>query len=298
MCEVTSSSPPLVSVIVPHYNDVGNLQRCLESLRSQTFPGAAFEVVVADNQSTVSLAPVLQAFSEFMHLVVEPRKGAGAARNAGRLAARGEILAFIDSDCLADANWLEYGVRAIAGADLIGGQVQCYTQSAKRTGADIFELIFAFNQKDYVERKGFSVTANLFVRAATFDRVGPFLVGPSEDVEWCRRARALGFVLAYDAAPLVRHPTRPDWPSLRQKWKRTTIEAYHLHLLEKRHKAAWLARAVIIVLSAIPHTVRVVTASELTLGERVQGVAMLWRLRIWRGLACWRVALRGAESLG
>ena len=69
-----------VAIIIPHYNDVARLERCLEALMPQV--GADVEVVVADNASTADLGPV-RARWPGVRIVTQPEKGAGPARNAG-----------------------------------------------------------------------------------------------------------------------------------------------------------------------------------------------------------------------
>jgi glycosyltransferase involved in cell wall biosynthesis len=183
---------PFVSVVIPHYNDLTGLVRCLKGLRRQTLPRERFEVIVADNNSVGGIRPVEQ-IAPGVTVVHAPEQGAGPARNVGVKAARGTILAFIDSDCLPDDNWLAEGIAALKRFDYVGGQVITRIgQSKEITPAEAVELVFAFNFKKYIEKDGFSGSGNLFVPKAIFERVGGFRAGVSEDIDWCRRANALG----------------------------------------------------------------------------------------------------------
>ena len=84
-----------VSVIIPHLNQPAFLTRCLASLAAQQ--GApAFEVIVVDNGSKTLPEAQVAAF-ETARLMVEDTPGPGPARNRGVGAAKGEILAFIDT---------------------------------------------------------------------------------------------------------------------------------------------------------------------------------------------------------
>lgn len=106
-------------------------------------------------------------------------------------------------------------------ADLVGGRVSVFDETPPpRTGAQAFEVAFAFDNRAYIAAKGFSVTANLVTRRDVFLATGPFVHGVSEDLDWCRRATAKGFRLAYDDDLRVGHPSRNDWPALRRKWQR------------------------------------------------------------------------------
>ena len=77
-----TTEPPLVSVIVPVYNDAARLAACLDALAGQEGgAGCPFEVIVADNGSTDDVAGVVRRYP-FAQVVREPRPGSYAARNA------------------------------------------------------------------------------------------------------------------------------------------------------------------------------------------------------------------------
>lgn len=170
---------PLVSVIIPHYNDLDNLKRCIDLLAAQTVPRSQFEIVVADNNSSCGLNEVAGVCGAFARVVRAPIQGAGPARNAAIATSCGDILAFTDSDCRPAPDWLERGLAALSNidADLVGGRVDVDARDpARPTAVEAFELVFAFNVKRYIERLGFSTAANMFVPREIFDRVGPFRV--------------------------------------------------------------------------------------------------------------------------
>ena len=86
---------PAIAVIIPHYNDVARLARCLTALAPQLAPDV--ELVVVDNGSTDSLEPARAALPG-VQIVTEPEKGAAPARNRGVAETTAPVLAFIDSD--------------------------------------------------------------------------------------------------------------------------------------------------------------------------------------------------------
>lgn len=87
-----------VSVVIPAYNRAALLARTLESVLGQTFPD--FEIIVVDDGSTEDIAAVVARFPDapITFIRQETNQGAGAARNRGVQAARGEFIAFLDSD--------------------------------------------------------------------------------------------------------------------------------------------------------------------------------------------------------
>src|SRR5436190_24068624 len=113
---------PFVSVVIPHYSDIAGLTLCLAALRRQNWAADAFEIIVADNNSSGGVAAV-QAIAGDIRVVHAPEQGAGPARNAGVAAARGDVLAFIDADCIAEPDWLRAGVAGLQRNDYVGGQV-------------------------------------------------------------------------------------------------------------------------------------------------------------------------------
>src|SRR5258708_19979412 len=105
--------PALISVVIPHYNDLEHLVCCLDSLRRQTLPRERFEVIVADNNSVGGVAAVQRVAGDML-VVPAPEQGAGPARNAGVARARGTYLAFIDSDCIAAEVFLPQALPPLA----------------------------------------------------------------------------------------------------------------------------------------------------------------------------------------
>jgi GT2 family glycosyltransferase len=273
-------------VIVPHYNDLPALDRCLTALQAQTLDADAFEVIVADNASPVGEDAVVSAIAGRARLVTVVERGAGPARNGGVAAARGEILAFTDSDCIPAPDWLAEGVAALEQSDFVGGGMRVLVgDEAHVTGAEAFELVFAFDNQAYVERKGFTVTANMFCPAAIFAQVGGFRVGVSEDLEWSHRARDAGFRIGYAPAALVSHPARRDWGELTAKWRRLNVETYGIVAARPKGRGRWLARSLLLPLSALAHTPRVLASPHLrSPGQKLNALATLYRLRVWRAV--------------
>lgn len=92
----TSGSAPTVSVIIPTYNRAWCLREAVDSAAVQDFRD--FEIIVVDDGSTDETARLLEEYGESLRALRQPRRGVSAARNAGIAAARGELIAFLDSD--------------------------------------------------------------------------------------------------------------------------------------------------------------------------------------------------------
>lgn len=287
----------LAAVIIPHYNDVARLRRCLEALVPQA-QGGGFDLVVVDNGSSEPLQPLRAAFPQ-VRFVVEAEKGAAAARNRGVLETTAPWIFFLDADCIPASDWLaraEYHARAQRkDVDLIGGRVDIFDETAPpRSGAQAFEAVFAFDNRGYVERQGFSVTANLLTRRAVFLDVGPLRAGLSEDMDWCHRARAKGYRLIYDEALRCAHPTRTDWAALKRKWQRLTEEMFAVSGRSPAARLRWAGRGLAMLPSVLAHAPKVMTSPQLSgAGERTRALTTLLRLRLWRARRMLSQALTG-----
>lgn len=99
---------PVVSVIVPSYNDAAMLRRCLDALAAQTRP--ADEVIVVDNASTDDTPAV--ARDAGARLVHQPLRGIFPATAAGFDAARGDLLGRLDADSVPPPDWVASVVAA------------------------------------------------------------------------------------------------------------------------------------------------------------------------------------------
>jgi len=277
----TDTATPDAAVIIPHYNDVTRLRRCLKSLMEND--RTRVEILVVDNGSTQSLEEVQAAFPEIRFLT-ETEKGAAAARNLGVRESTAPLLFFIDADCVAAPDWLTKAREVAPLADLIGGRVDVFDETPKpRSGAEAFETVFAFNFKNYIEVQGFTGAGNLVTTRDVFEAVGEFRGGVAEDVDWSKRAVADGYRLIYREDLVVSHPSRSDWPALRHKWHRTTQEMCATNGSSLGARARWGLKALAMPASAVVHLPKVLTSSKLDgMGEKLRGALTLFRLRLQR----------------
>jgi GT2 family glycosyltransferase len=275
---------PTVSVIVPHFEDLRSLDLCLTALTNQTLPRDAYEIIVADNASPAGVEAVEAAIAGRARLVVVTERGAGPARNGGVAVAQGGMLAFTDADCRPEPGWLAGGVRALSEYDFVGGRVKVLVDDVDHMSpTEAFEYLFAFNNYRYVTQKGFTVTAGLFCRRELFEKVGGFLAGLPEDMEWSQRAVRAGYRLGYAADAVVGHPARKTWDELVKKWRRMNREGFLFHATTRSSLVIYAMRALLLPLSAIAHTPRVLFSRQLIrFSDKMSAIGVLYRLRAWR----------------
>jgi GT2 family glycosyltransferase len=261
-------------------------------LRQQTWPRDKFEVIVADNNSSCGLAAV-RAAADGWRVVDAPIQGAGPARNAGVAVAGGVIYAFIDSDCRPDPRWIEEGVLALRSFDFVGGRVDtCARNPSRPTAVEAWELVFGFNFKRYIQVEGYSGSGNMFTRRDVFESVGGFRNGLAEDMDWSFRARAKGHRLGYAPEALVKHPARPQWGDLLQRWRRVSAEHYRLTREKSFGLLRWLAWTAGMPLSIAPHILRVLASDQLPSARaRAGALVVLVGHRLWRTGYMARLAL-------
>ena len=224
---MSGNEPVRVSVVVPVRNRRDLLALLLDGLDRQSF--SDFEVVVVDDGSTDGAAEMAagRRIRGRPVRVLRSTGGAVAARTAGVRAALGEILAFTDSDCVPDPEWLEAGVRALDdGADLVNG----WTVPARRPGP--------LERSMGSGTEGLYPTANMFFRRAAYEAVGGFDqsadrrlgfrhdrlargTGFGEDTILAWRMIRRGYRADFERRALVRHHVfEPDVEeSLRRAWQ-------------------------------------------------------------------------------
>jgi len=108
----------MVSVIVPVYNREGYIAQALQSILSQSFSDV--EIIVVDDGSTDSTVEAVRSFGEGIRLFRQENRGPGAARNRGIREAKGDFIAFLDSDDLWDSEKLEKQVRILKKRPEVG----------------------------------------------------------------------------------------------------------------------------------------------------------------------------------
>ena len=114
----SSIEPPLISIVIPVYNDWAPLENCLQSLATQISP-PSFEVIVVDDGST-SEAPNLNFGRDFplpLRIIRQSHAGTSEARNSGVAASSGSVLLFTDADCVLDAHCLRNLSDAVMNDD-------------------------------------------------------------------------------------------------------------------------------------------------------------------------------------
>lgn len=114
---------PLVSVVIPTYNRAHSIERAVRSVLAQTY--TAWELIIVDDGSTDGTTEVLSRFGDTIRVIHQLNAGPSAARNAGIRAAKGELVAFLDSDDEWLSEKLEHQVQLMHSSNVILSATNC-----------------------------------------------------------------------------------------------------------------------------------------------------------------------------
>lgn len=230
---------PLVSVIVPTYKRDGLLEQCLKALKRQDLGQDRYEIIVSDNAGSATTQQLVDTWSRentvpIRYLRASERKGPAAARNVAWRAARGEIIAFTDDDCLPAPTWLREAVGCfVPGVVGIWGRIIVPITDQPTD----YEL-----DTSRLEEAEF-VNANCFYRRDALEAVGGFderfETAWREDSDLYFRLLENGGGFARCNTAVVVHPPRPArWGISLSQQKKAMFNA----LLYKKHPRLYRQR--------------------------------------------------------
>jgi mycofactocin system glycosyltransferase len=323
---------PPVEVIVPVYDNLAALTRCLEGLAMQGYPRDRFVVIVVDDASPGLLLDGLIGHdldgltTAWRHL--RENLGPGGARNAGagifaaeieslpgdRVHLHAPILAFLDSDCVPASDWLENLVAALddPGLVAVGGGVRGlrFATLLARYEAECASLFMGERPGPAAKAEGgapYLPACNLAVKRKAFEQVGGFRpeLRLGEDVDLCWRLAEQGGELFYFPAAVVRHEYRDRLGAFLQRKRQYATSEAHLRRAypERFRRRGWWAFP--LILAVLGAGIELTSLLLLGLGllmplllsffPIVRGRRMLGRFSLGQISAAW---LRRSAGLG
>jgi mycofactocin system glycosyltransferase len=195
---------PSISIIIPVFNRAEDISACLDSLLILDYPKDKLEIIVVDDASTDD-TPVAASHYPVQLIRNAENRQAPYCRNLGAEKARGDILAFIDSDCRADRTWLRELVPAFKDLKIaaVGGMVESYynTRPLDRYEQVRSSLKMGVWPKRSANNNPFFYvpSCNLLVRRDIFLQTGGFneSLAVGEDVDLCWRIHNFGSNIDY-----------------------------------------------------------------------------------------------------
>ena len=116
---LTLMNHPVLSVIIPAYNEEKDIGNCLSSLQKQSYPKNKIGIIIVDDGSTDKTCQIVKKFKS-VKLIKGKHKGPGFSRNLGAKKAKGEILIFVDADMTFDKDYLKNLTEPIIKKKVIG----------------------------------------------------------------------------------------------------------------------------------------------------------------------------------
>jgi mycofactocin system glycosyltransferase len=231
---------PSVSVVIPTLDRSDDLDECLTALAGVDYPAERLEVIVVDDGSADRAAVARVAVKHGARLLTnEGNRGPAHSRNKAAAEATGDILAFVDSDCVPGPSWLgdltPYFAWERVGA--VGGRTLGYYTESRLDRYEEVSSPLDMGRHVVLKAQGpdtfYVPTCNLLVRRSTYEAVGGLRedLRVGEDVDLCWRLRANGAYLIYAPEGVVRHKHRDRLGTmLRRRAQYGTSEAT-LHAL-------------------------------------------------------------------
>lgn len=167
---------PTVSIIIPAYNAQDTIGQCLDSIMNLDYPKELLQAIVIDNNSQDSTRDIIRKYP--VEYEFENKRYLGAVRNKGILKAKGEFIAFVDADCMADKFWLQNLIKGFDNSNIAAcaGEVKSY--QPEKFIAKYMDQRGVYSQEKALRGKGgfmpFLMTCNVILPKRILEEVNYF----------------------------------------------------------------------------------------------------------------------------
>lgn len=204
------SPAPRVSVVICAYNADRTMEECLESLTKLRYPN--FEVIIVDDGSTDRTKEISERYPQFQ-LISHENRGLSVARNEGIYAANGEIVAFTDSDCAVDPDWITFLVHrflsenfaAVGGPNLPPAEDHWIPEVVARSPGGPTHVLLTDFEAEHIPGCNMAFWRDKLLEVGVFD---PIYRAAGDDVDICWRLQNAGYKIGFAASALVWHRRR------------------------------------------------------------------------------------------
>ncbi len=207
---------PSVSIIIPVRNRPLEIRACLTSLGQLNYLPEKIEIIVVDDCSSDATPEVVREFPAVTLLALKKHRQASFCRNVAASHAKNQILAFIDSDCEADSDWLlaltpAFRENSVAAA---GGMIDSFYNNNQ---LDRYEKVqssliisSSYKRSDRLDPFFYVPSCNFLVRRECFMELGGFKndLHVGEDVDLCWRIQDIGLQVDYHPVGIIFHKHR------------------------------------------------------------------------------------------
>lgn len=202
-----------ISVIVPAYNAEKYIGQCIKALLNQAYRHEDYEVIVVDDGSIDKTVDIIKTHP--VRYIYQKNHGPATARNNGVKEAKGDIILFTDSDCIATPNWIEEMVRSFKSLDIaavkgayLTNQKEVIARLAQVEFEERFEMLKKAESIDMVDTYSAGFRRDIFLQMGGFDTSFP--VANNEDTDLSYRMSKEGFKMVFNPDAIVYHLKHPD----------------------------------------------------------------------------------------
>ncbi len=207
---------PRISVVVCAYNAERTMEACLASLEALDYPD--YEVIVVNDGSKDRTLEIAERFP-FCRIISQPNKGLSVARNVGAEAATGEIVAYTDSDCVADPDWLTYlvarmeteNLAACGGPNFPPPEDSLVPAAVAVSPGGPTHVLLSDEVAEHIAGCNMAFRREVLLALGGFD---PIYRAAGDDVDICWRFQDAGHSIGFSPAAVVWH------------FRRNTVRAY------------------------------------------------------------------------
>jgi hypothetical protein len=253
---------PLCSIITVNYNSKPYLKNCLDSLEKQTYPNC--EIIVVDNASTDNSIEIVKKYPKIKLIENKINLGFAGGMNTGIRKAKGKYVAMIDSDTIADRNWISELIKVMKSnksIGIVGGKIYLLTPKGEKTNSLRYvggKLHKFFNfyllgskigqnkedtglyenliEVDFIHGCGFLVRNDIFNGIGLMDEEY-FMYG--EEIDWCYRVRDVGYKIFYVPSAIIWHVGSPGVGKVSYK-KTYYVQRSNIRLILKLFELHWI----------------------------------------------------------
>lgn len=209
-----------LSVVIPSYNQPETVQRCIGSILEQDFDGA-YEIIIVDSSEKLkqdALAAFCARIPKVQLIPLEQQTFPGSARNIGIKAAKGEVIALIDSDCVAKPNWLENIWKNMEHNVILTGVIENGTEdSVYGTCSFLVEFNHFLDFSGHKAPAHAAATCNFACRKEVFDKIGYFTDDRAfEDMLFCKKFTDQGGQIFRINGIRIAHLNKTDLAGIRR----------------------------------------------------------------------------------
>jgi len=201
---------PVLSIIIPAHNSESTIKQCLDSLTSQSIPRGQYEIIVVDDGSKDKTVQTAKECQTDNIIVTEPCFQ-GKARNIGAANAKGEFLAFIDSDCTAKDGWINSIILELKKMDAVTGPIENGNSQSNVAWAEYLIEFGGWDEHRPRSQVRFLPGCNQAYKKNAFKKTDGFTETPSsEDVLFGESLRKAGITPQFSPTVGIEHLCRTE----------------------------------------------------------------------------------------